>query len=166
MAPLRHCLPMHDHPGSVISTALHPILHRDRAVRAQRFLRAVQADLARRARQAASREAAARAREQRVLTPEEQDRFVARLMEDARRRLRNREEIARKAELERTRVPAEAGMAALLRQRKHASDAGPGQAKRKARRRKVPHGGWRGGSAGRLATAEVSGRLSAQEELN
>lgn len=55
------------------------------------------------------------AQERKILTPDEQDRFVDRLMEDARRRLQHREEIARKAELERFRTPAELSMAALLR---------------------------------------------------
>ncbi|KAL6783645.1 FAP190 [Auxenochlorella protothecoides x Auxenochlorella symbiontica] len=66
-------------------------------------------DMAQRAQRAAALQAELYARAPRLLSAEERDRFVSRLMDDARRRAQNREEIAAKAELERTR-PAWEGL--------------------------------------------------------
>lgn len=80
-----------------------------RLSRAQRFVRSMRDDMAQRAQRAAALQAELYARAPRLLSAEEQDRFVSRLMDDARRRAQNREEIAAKAELERTR-PAWEGL--------------------------------------------------------
>ncbi|RMZ54077.1 hypothetical protein APUTEX25_002654, partial [Auxenochlorella protothecoides] len=92
-----------------LSDALRCARFARRLSRAQRFVRSMRDDMAQRAQRAAALQAELYARAPRLLSAEERDRFVSRLMDDARRRAQNREEIAAKAELERTR-PAWEGL--------------------------------------------------------